>query len=384
MATTKEKPPPGDSSDDDLLICTPAQCTKDQDNDVLKCERCGRHVHYRCTLLPAYQVQLFKMNTRQHKFVCINCVAIDKKVLELVPNKPRPQPPLRLEKEIEDLKRELEACKGLLKKYEEDKFRADSKTKELETLKKKLHKEPALHTLEYVEQKFENKLETRLEAFKESIIGTIKSEFINVSEKSYAAATRTVESEVTQPKTIKEAIKEAWREDEAEENDKARRAKNFIVHGVSEQDHNDDKKWIDNLITDTHSRVSVKQVVRLGKHIDDKKRPMLVCLANESEKSKLLSNLPALSGIEKYANVSVTEDLTPTERKQLKDLSNEAKIRNANENSSTEKWRVRGNSKNGYFLKKIKIKKLENKTINQEKKTVTFSQNTRKAKTNQE
>ena len=137
-----------------LLICITSNCIKEEDIDILSCDRCQRNVHYRCSMLPAYQIQLFQMKTRQHKFVCINCVNVDAKILELVPVKKRPQPSLKMEKEIKDLTRELDACKALLKQYDSNKALNDTSIEELNQLKKNLDSNPALYTLEYVEQKF--------------------------------------------------------------------------------------------------------------------------------------------------------------------------------------------------------------------------------------
>ena len=95
-------------------------------------------------------------------------------------------------------------------------------------MKKKLDKNPALHTLEYVEQK----MEASMEKFKENVETLIKTELKSVLGKSYAEATRI--SGASEPTTITEAIREAWREEEAEENDKIKRSPNIIVHGLKE------------------------------------------------------------------------------------------------------------------------------------------------------
>lgn len=220
-------------------------------------------------------------------------------------------------------------------------------------LKSKLDNNPGLHTLEYVEQKFEEKLEN----LKDMIETTIKKECKSISERSYANIAKTSTSNEADPKYIKEAIKDAWREEEAEENDKLKRAQNVIVHGVTEKGADEDKTWVSDLIKDIHVKVNTKRVIRLGKAADDKKRPLLISLKDENERSKFLGNLTGIKSIEKYKGISVTEDLTPEERKHLKDLSLEAKQRNLLQKSSTEVWRVRGSSKNGFYLKKIKITK---------------------------
>ena len=229
------------------------------------------------------------------------------------------------------------------------------KDKELEQLKKKLDNNPGLHTLEYVEEKFEK----RLENIKETLEKVIKAECKNLAEKSYAEVAKSGTdsgSNACNTKGFREAIKYAWREENAEKDDRKKRAKNVIVHGVPEQSTEDDNSWATGLACDTHTKVNINRVIRLGKGDHEKKRPLLISLQSEDEKVKLLGNLSALKDYDKYKGMSVTEDLTPEERKFHKDLSTEAKQRNLSEKSTTEVWRVRGNSKNGFYLKKITFK----------------------------
>ena len=225
---------------------------------------------------------------------------------------------------------------------------------ELEKLRNRLKKDPGLHTFEYVEQKFE----TKLESLKMTLEETIKTECKAILDKSYADATKSGTS--TNPpdsKVFKDIIKNALREEEAEEYSKQKRAANIIVHGLTEQSQEEDKVWASNLIKDTHTRAIINRVTRLGRAADDKKRPLLISLNDESNKWSLLGNLTVLKGNHAYLGISVTEDLTPDERKTFKELSNKAKKKNNDERSTTEIWRVRGNSKNGFYLKKTRVSK---------------------------
>ena len=52
-----------------------------------------------------------------------------------------------------------------------------------------------------------------------------------------------------------------------------------------------------------------------------------------------------------YKGVSICEDLTPEQRKEFKELTIEARSKNATETDGI--WRVRGSSKNGFRLKKV-------------------------------
>ena len=256
------------------------------------------------------------------------------------------------EKQLEDLRREVSACKGLLKQHEEDRKKMDDQQAEIDQLRNKLQQDPGMHTYEYVEQKFE----VKLESLKTTLQETIKTECKAILEKSYADAAKSG-TNPPDSTTLKECIKDAWREEEAEEYNKHQRAPNVIVHGVVEQTRDEDKVWASNLIKDTHTRANIKRVTRLGKVTDGKKRPILITLEDEFEKWNLLGNLPVLKGNNSYKKISVTEDLTFEERKVFKELSTEAKKRNDEEKSAAEVWRLRGDSKNGFCLKKMKFVK---------------------------
>lgn len=364
------------TSIEEIQTCRPSHCITDRKKDRFNCTECMRSVHYSCTELPAYYIQLIKDKKKGIKFICINCVEMSKNIANKYPS---------TSQQVKSLKRDVTNCeniikvkaekeKEILKKCEASKTEADSKKKELAELKKKMDKNPALHTLEYVEQK----MDANMEKFKEDVETLIKTELKSILNKSYADATKISGTSESKQTTMKEAIREAWREEDAEENDKFKRSPNIIVHGLTEQETNDDLKWAKDLVRDTHSRVEIKRVTRLGSPSQEKKRPLLVCLSNEREKSTLFGNLCLLKGIEKYRAVSITEDLTPDERNQLKKLSNQAKERNANNNSENEKWRVRGNSKNGFFLIKIKTKpQIENATKKVVFKNLTQTQKTK-------
>ena len=186
------------------------------------------------------------------------------------------------------IKKEKE--KEILKECNNNKSVANARKKELVELKKQMDKNPALHTLEYVEQK----IEANMQKIKQNIEVLIKTELKIISEKSYADATKIPGGPEPKQTTIREAIREAWREEEAEENDKMKRSRNIIVHGLMEQESNRDLAWVEDLITDTHSRVNIKRVTRLGNPSQVKKRPLLVCFSSEKEKSSLLGNYPKI------------------------------------------------------------------------------------------
>ena len=95
---------------------------------------------------------------------------------------------------------------------------------ELKEIKGKLRSGPALHTVEYIETKFEQKITDIGKEIKTSIIDELKS--IIPGNKTYADAT-----DSPRKTTLKSIIVEARNEEVAEDRDKKRRA---ATHDVPE------------------------------------------------------------------------------------------------------------------------------------------------------
>ena len=67
-----------------MTVCTSSTCITDEDRYKVECGECKRFVHYRCTQLPLYQIQLF-LTKGYRIFVCVNCVDIPKYLSDIVP-----------------------------------------------------------------------------------------------------------------------------------------------------------------------------------------------------------------------------------------------------------------------------------------------------------
>jgi hypothetical protein len=60
-------------------ICTESLCIEKNDMNKLQCGQCKRKVHYKCTRLPAYQLQRYlvaSLGQYYSKFLCSNCVVV--------------------------------------------------------------------------------------------------------------------------------------------------------------------------------------------------------------------------------------------------------------------------------------------------------------------
>lgn len=341
-----------DTSTQDDKVCLPSKCLDDRKKDKLICEICHRHVHYVCSELPAYYIQLIQDKNNNITFTCKNCVNVTKQVGDKCTS--------WLETTTA-LKRDVANCENIIKikeeKEKELKTQVDTLQKEIKDLKKKLKNDPALHTVEYMEDKFEKKIKEMGEEIRTSIVGELKSILPAKQSNTYAEAASSCK------KSMKTIIVEARNEEHAEDEDRKRRAANIIIHGVLEPEKNgdtpeneQDMRYVDQLVKDLHIHVSTKkilQVSRIGKSATDKIRPIKVIMANEESKRKIFKNLSNLKQYPKYKGIGLTDDHTPAEREVLKEWTAKAKERNEKENDNSIIWRVRGSPKNKLYLKKF-------------------------------
>ena len=114
---------------------------------------------------------------------------MDLKTLDLVPSKERHHPSLKTEKEIEGFRLNIKCCENVIKQHKEKQKTLQTTMKDKEAdlteIKKKLQTNPGYHTLEYIEDKFEKKLES----FRDQMTNAIKDSCSNAV-KSYAAVAK--------------------------------------------------------------------------------------------------------------------------------------------------------------------------------------------------
>ena len=172
----------------------------------------------------------------------------------------------------------------------------------------------------------------------------------------------------TQPADFRKIMKEAENEKLAEDNAKKIRASNVILHGVLETESKDisagkqhDEEFIKGFITAIGIEVDYKTMYRLGKREKEtSKRPIKLILKSELDKERVINNLKNLKGIEEYKGVSVKDDYTIQERNLIKEWI--VKASEANKKEAVEsicEWKVRGNPKNGMFIKRFQKRTLQ-------------------------
>lgn len=338
--------------------CTSIACAVDLQKNVLQCTKCSRFVHYQCSFLPAYQIQVFISNKRSNKFTCINCVDVSKDLIDL--SKTGDNTQVFIDR-IKHLEKDVEGCKNIMRSQQEKEINMSNQIEALKSKNQKLkEKSISSTTIDNFKKEVKEEMAKMGSMIKESIRDQMKSSKEELetklasTAKSYAKAARPEVETISND--ISKIIKQARQAEKAEEQDKKLRSNNIIIHGVAESKDGDsgDALFVSNFIQDIKVPLNVQRISRIGIKLDNKKRPLKVSFKSENEKSTLLRNLSNLKNIPQYVGISVTEDLTIAERSILKEWLQKAKDKNEKlQPESTSIWRVRGDSKNGYRLKEF-------------------------------
>ena len=376
--TDVRESPPGDLIQ---LDCTKSSCTQDEDIHKLECAECKRLVHYKCTQLPVYQVQLF-LTKGYRKFICVNCIDVPKYLMEILADNQARETSNKDKGELSRLKREVTACENIIKVHEENETKLKdiitSQNDELKEQEEKFNEagNPDFDVIKNLEGSMKKKLEQIGMCLKESLLKEVQENNKKMEEKlnqvmslsnSYANTVKNIQaSEKIQTSTnvntdFRTIMREARNEELVEEQEKRLRACNLIIHGVNESDSDDkevakkmDEKFITSMIGAVHVSTVFKSHARIGQPDPVKRRPIKVVLNCEEDRNKIIASLSNLKGQQTYKGISITEDYTIADRQLIKRWSEKAKESNANEAPDSKYvWRVRGNPKNGLILKKF-------------------------------
>ena len=133
---------------------------------------------------------------------------------------------------------------------------------------------------------------------------------------------------------LKSVVTEARFAEQKEEIDRKNCSNKIFIHRVQESQNNDknkDKEFVNNLTKSVKATVTIKDVFRIGQHgSTGRTRPIKVILKSGNKKFTLLGNLFALKGVEEYNIITITEDLTQTERTQYDYYLKKQKIKTIN------------------------------------------------------
>lgn len=322
------------------LLCTPNNCIAAKDDEyTLACNSCKRSVHFECTQLPIYQLQLI-LNTKSKRYTCVNCVEISKSLMEIMP---------RAEKgKTAWLKKEITGCENVIKAQ---KSTIENQKEELKILRQRLTKQQNIESME-------KRICEKIDSLKEDV--GKKLDPIYEKQLSFADAVRSNNNN-TKPIELKNIITEARQEELREQRDKKSRENNIIIHGITDPQIEDpqlmenwDKAFTSRLLSNINVYAITKEHIRIGKITSLRRRPLKVSFHDKSDKEKVMKNLKNLKDLHVYKGMSITEDLTSSERSLYKQWTIKAKEKNEQEGyDSNYVWRVRGSPKTGFFLKRL-------------------------------
>ena len=152
---------------------------------------------------------------------------------------------------------------------------------------------------------------------------------------------------------LRNVIRESKNEEISEEKEKKKRERNVIIHGTEiNTEIQEPTEYVNDLIKVLSiGAVKPKSVKQIG---NTEKRPLHVEFFNTTDKSKFMRNLKYLKDKPEYKRVSITDDYTINERNLIRQVGEEVKEKNSQEDPAVNfVWRVRGSSKNGFRPTKV-------------------------------
>ena len=312
-------------------ICTPLRCTDDENLNRLECKKCKRSVHYECTQLPLYQLQIF-VTSYNDQYLCSKCVRITKNLRSKVGNNTHHM-----------MQQELQKKDDIIKKL---KSKVDSKN------------------LDSIKNDLETFLSGKLREMEEMTKNMIKNEIKNTAEIMKETTKRTYAEITNMHKEDVNSAEEQKRKNQIEKKDIESRKLNIIIHGL--HDYSDkadkvnvqkyDKSQIQEILEDINVPVVNVTHHRIGDSTKEKNRPLKVTLQNQHDKELIMKNLYKLKETI-FDELSITEDFTIKERKKIKEIHEKAKKLNEEIINNDFKWRVRGSPRtNLRLIKKFLIK----------------------------
>jgi len=198
-----------------------------------------------------------------------------------------------------------------------------------------------------------NQMAERMEKFKTieeaGITGTIEA-------KAWSEIVKTKVDEELKKVAQKVKVVEKQIEIRIEEDKmKERKKNNVIIHRMAEsqmseekEKNTEDRKSVIQLINEVLEvpceDKDIRRVFRLGKLTGgEKQRPILIEFRDGTMKNKVLENLSKLRNAdEQLRQISVTHDMTESEREQCRELVKECKEKQKKEESGEWKYQVRG------------------------------------------
>ena len=302
-------------------ICTESLFIENNDMNKLQCGQCKRKVHYKCTRLPAYQLQRYlvaSLGQYYSKFLCSNCVVVPdsiQKELAAADNIVSLENELTIQREKIDLyEQELKELRKLVTSQQSHnkKRKFGDCNNNNEEVEVSVHYENKNIAIENDNghlniQEINNMFEKRFELMEIKMTEMIKENLKKTQDTndsihiSYANATNNPKNSTNS--NFRNIVVAAKNEELIEEKDKRVRENNIIIHGKCESENNEDndKQFVNDMIKDISvGAITAKSIIRIGKTEKEKNRPIKVVFNSKEEKSKVMSNLRYMKDKEVY------------------------------------------------------------------------------------
>jgi len=334
--------PDEDASDNNR--CTEHNCIKDDEKMRIQCHKCQRTLHYACTGLPPYQLNMF-LNKGYRKYVCITCCSPAKELGRKVHN------------QVERIKscthsyKEIESCESIIKVKNESEKSLNTMIKDLQARYQEYIKDKNQVT-NLIQSQFST-LETKLTSKIEETLNNKTAKIQTATEprkKSFAEATKN--NDQLSVNSMKQLLREEKIDEQIEDQRKLSTDANIIIHGVNENENKEDIDFVTELLNDVNLKTQPTYVSRVGKE-SKVMRPIKVAFKDSHNKYRFMKKLTELKQHEKYVKLSITDDLTKMEREQIKEWKKRADEMNKARSNDDFKWRVRGSPREKLYFKKI-------------------------------
>ena len=332
-------------------FCSKLNCIDDGDENKLKCVKCLKKKHYKCTGLPLYQVSQF-LTKGYRGFICSQCVQVPSELEMLFITQE--------ETMMEKLKREVSGCENIILKQKENE---ESLYKAIKMLNDEKSEQNQLDSLQQKIVSLERKIDESL----------AKSNGKNQTFADMVAKTKLDDNEGcgSIANNLRTIIAEERSKQQKEDEERRKRSNNIIIHGAMESDIEIkavqkifDTNLISTLLKDLQAEdVEIKSTERIGIRALGKDRPIKLVLDKESDKQAILKKLKNLKGKRTYIGVSITEDFTINERNTIKRWRQKMNEKNK-EDINGNCWRLRGSPRTSLRLIKIDAEK-DNQNIDQ-------------------
>ena len=138
---------------------------------------------------------------------------------------------------------------------------------------------------------------------------------------------------------------------------------NVIIHGIKEENTESDRTTVEDLFNTVGIEYAptTSATDRLGSKSSERTRPIRICMKTQEAKSSFMTSLGKLKdGPDTFKKISVTDDYTQEERKEIKRWIEEAKARSRNECDYV--WKVRGSPNNNLRLIRMKKEQTRSKS----------------------